>query len=112
MAEADADSSDFDVPDLTAVASYTLEEAVICLDVSRDGSLLAAGSLVDEITVLDQQLQLVARLDGHEGGTNSLAFSSCKLVSAGEDGKAKIWDAKVLGACIAQLECEGVDADR
>jgi WD40 repeat protein len=104
--------SDVDVPDLTAVASYQLEEAVTCLDISRDGALVAAGSVEDEIVVLDgKQLSLSARLNGHEGGTNSLAFGAERLVSAGEDGKAKLWDAKE-GSCVAELTCEGVDVDR
>jgi WD40 repeat protein len=112
MADNADGESEFDVPDLTAVASYQLEEAVICLDISRDGALLAAGSVDEFIVVLDsKELRLLAKLDGHEGGTNSLAFGAQRLVSAGEDGKAKLWNAKE-GSCVAELACEGVDADR
>ena len=107
-----SDQDDVDVPDLLPVATFTLEEAVICLDLSRDGAYVAAGSVEDEIVVLDDKLGLVCKLAGHEGGSNSLAFAAgARLVSAGEDGKAKIWDAK-SGACTAELHCEGVDADK
>lgn len=72
------------------------------------------------ITVLSPQLQLLASLAGHEGGTTSLCWGrGGVLVSAGEDGAAAFWSCSssdgsggVGGRCLARLQCEGVNADK
>jgi WD40 repeat protein len=62
--------------------------------------------------VLDGSLSVLRELAGHAGGTNSLCFGgSNRLVSAGEDGTAAVWDPD-SGDLIARLECEGENADR
>lgn len=106
------DDDDYNVPDLKSLTTYELEESVICLDVARDHEAIAAGTIDDEVVVLDTDLKLKHKLSGHEGGTNSLGFASDNvLVSAGEDGKARVWNAST-GSCIAELPCEGLDADK
>jgi hypothetical protein len=74
--------------------------------------LVAAGGYDDEIVLLDLDLNAAARLPGHAGGTNALAFAGpARLVSAGEDGTAAVWDCR-SHKLAARLACEGVDADR
>lgn len=92
--------------------SAELEDTCLCLALSQDLQLLAAGTCEPGIPVLDFSLQLQRTLAGHEGGVNSLAFAKGgKLVSAGEDGHAAVWDASA-GSCRARLECEGEHADK
>ncbi len=75
-------------------------------------SLVAAGGYDDEIALLDEDMTLVAGLEGHAGGTNALAFAAPRLlVSAGEDGTAAVWCC-AGGGLRARLACEGVDADK
>jgi len=73
-----------------------IEDYVIDLDWSPDGSLLAAaagsGPLVLLATEGGGRLHV---LQGHETGTNCLSFSpeGRFLASGGQDGTVKIWDA-------------------
>lgn len=89
-----------------------LEDACTCMALSGDGHLLAAGSFEAAIVVHDANLDVKHSLQGHEGGTNSVAFSSgSRLISAGEDGHAAVWDCST-GSCLARIECEGEHVDR
>eukprot|EP00878_Enallax_costatus_P018098 GHUV01019041.1.p1 GENE.GHUV01019041.1~~GHUV01019041.1.p1 ORF type:complete len:372 (+),score=94.31 GHUV01019041.1:697-1812(+) len=89
-----------------------LEDACTCLALSSDAQLLAAGSCEPAVMVYDLALALKYSLAGHAGGTNSLAFAKGgRLLSAGEDGDAAVWDC-TNGSCIARLECEGEHVDR
>lgn len=89
-----------------------LDDTCTCLALSKDAQLLAAGSCDATIMVYSNDLEVKCALQGHKGGTNSVAFSSgSKLVSAGEDGHAAVWDCST-GVCLACLECEGEHTDR
>lgn len=96
---------------------FEAEETVTCL-VAASGSggqqIVAVGQAdTAAIVLLDgSNLSVVLReLAGHAGGTNSLAFGGGKLVSAGEDGCAAVWD-PTSGDLLARLECEGENVDR
>lgn len=98
--------------------THTLPDGCSCLALAGDAPLLAAGGW-EAIAVLSPQLQLLATLAGHAGGTTSLCWGrGGVLVSAGEDGAAAIWscssseDGSMAGACLARLQCEGVNADK
>lgn len=92
--------------------THALPDGATCLAVAPRGALVAAGSYGDQIDLMDEDMNLMGQLEGHPGGTNSLAFATEQLlVSAGEDGTAAIWDCESK-ECKARLACEGVDADR
>jgi len=101
------------LPRLEAACSFEVPDApstrlVICPSLQR----LALGTYEEGLFVLDASLQLVHKLPGHPGGTLSVAWAGDQLlVSSGEDGHARIWDA-ASGAEVAALKCEGKDADR
>lgn len=79
---------------------------------SPDNQLLALGSLEDEVIVLAKTLKPLHTLAGHAGGTNSLAFAgNGRLVTAGEDGTACLWDA-TNGTLLHRFLCNGTDADK
>lgn len=92
-----------------------LEETITCLAVvaTEGGVIIAAGqSDTPAILLSDASLAPVWELAGHAGGTNTLAFAGdSRLVSAGEDGSAAVWDPR-SGALLARLECEGENTDK
>lgn len=70
------------------------------------------GTAESAISILDRHSGGVMHsLAGHAGGTNSLVYAAPpRLISAGEDGKAAIWDVQ-KGEQLESLEVEGLDAD-
>ena len=76
------------------------------------GDQLAVGTAEKDILILDRHSgHIIHTLPGHNGGTNSLVYAAgTRLISAGEDGKAAIWDIE-KGAQLESLEVEGLDAD-
>jgi len=74
----------------------TLDDYVIDLGWSADGSLLAAASAAGPVAVhAAADGALVAPLPGHDDGTNALAWhpSQSLLVTGGQEGAVKFWDA-------------------
>ena len=72
-----------------------LDDYVIDLAWSPDGSALAAASAAGPITLLSAgDGARRAELPGHEGGSNALAWRprSSLLASGGQDGAVKLWD--------------------
>lgn len=90
-----------------------LADQATCLAAAPAGGLIAAGSYDDAIEILDEDLNLLGKLEGHAGGCTALAFAAGGklLVSTGEDGAAAVWCCE-RKALKARLACEGVDADR
>lgn len=81
--------------------SYASGECISCLKWSRDGTKLAVGNLEGKVTVLrvnrsdsDVSFEAVMDVNAHELGTCALDWNSTDtmLVSAGQDGRAKVWD--------------------
>ena len=99
-----------DVPDLVPGFIVETAETVVTLALTNDQ--LAVGTADAEILILDRQTGAVLHtLPGHKGGTNSLVFAAGKrLISAGEDGKAAVWNF-TTGEQMESLEVEGLDAD-
>lgn len=70
-------------------------ESVSALDFSRDGGLLATGSLDSTIRLWDTRTgRLIVTLTGHQDGVDALAFGpeGKRLLSGSRDGRIKIWD--------------------
>jgi WD40 repeat protein len=68
--------------------------AVYSVALSPDGKQVAAGSASSEIRVWETDSgNLRFNLPGHAGGVNGLCFSERWLVSGGEDGGARVWQA-------------------
>jgi WD40 repeat protein len=99
-----------DVPELLPGFIVETPETVVTLALS--GDQLAVGTAESEISILDRHTGGVMHtLTGHAGGTNSLVYAAgTRLISAGEDGKAAIWDIE-KGTQLESLEVEGLDAD-
>lgn len=85
-------------------------ETVITLAIS--GDQLAVGTAETEVIILNRHTgNVIHSLSGHPGGTNSLVYAAgTRLISAGEDGRAAIWDIE-KGLQLESLEVEGLDAD-
>ena len=85
-------------------------ETVLTLAIS--GDQLAVGTAEKAILILNRQTGAIAHtLGGHNGGTNSLVYAAgTRLISAGEDGRAAIWDIE-KGTQLESLEVEGLNAD-
>jgi WD40 repeat protein len=109
--EEDLDLSE--VPQFTEIWQCELDEAIICMCMSPSTHLLAAGTVDNEITVVDAASGLVVcGLAGHAGGTNDLAFmGNDRLISCGEDGKVVLWDLKAKRA-VFEAAVEGTGADK
>lgn len=84
-----------------------LDDYVIDLAWSSDGSQLAAASASGPVSLFDAQgggrLQ---QLPGHADGTNVIAWKpgSSLLATGGQDGKVKYWDGKA-GQHVATADC-------
>ena len=93
-----------------SIVQVDTPETVITLALS--GDQLAVGTAEREILILNRQTgNVIHALAGHTGGTNSLVYAAgTRLISAGEDGKAAIWDIE-KGIQLESLEVEGLDAD-
>ena len=75
---------------------------------SSDGALIAAGGPDGVVRVLPADgREPIARLRGHSGGVNALAFDEMmrRLATASSDGTARVWDVeRVLPARLARPE--------
>lgn len=94
----------------------SLDETITALAVAEleAGKAIVAVAQADTATILllDGNLSSLRELQGHAGGTNAVAFGgSSRLVSAGEDGMAAVWDPQ-SGDLLARLKCEGENTDR
>ena len=99
-----------DIPELTKGFEIKTAETVVTLALS--GDQLAVGTAESEISILNRHTGAVIHaLSGHKGGTNSLVYAAgTRLISAGQDGKAAVWDVE-QGLQLESLEVEGLDAD-
>lgn len=99
-----------EIPDLIPGFNVETPETVVALAFSTGH--LAVGTADSEILVIDRQSgDVLHKLSGHNGGTNSLIFAAGdRLISAGEDGKAAVWN-YLTGQQLESLEVEGLDAD-
>lgn len=71
-----------------------LDDYVIDLSWSTDGSRLAAASTAGPISLFDTvNGTKLSTLPGHDDGTNAITWSGSMLASGGQDGSAKFWDA-------------------
>lgn len=83
--------------------THVLDDYPTALAVSRDGALIAAGTASGKLSVFDAANgALLHTLDAHAGGVLALAFGRQLLASAGQDGHARLWDAR-KGAPVAAL---------
>jgi len=83
---------------LTKHWAALLEDYVIDLAWSADGSRLAAASATGPISIFDTAGAKLHELPGHEDGANCIAWAPAAsqaslLASGGQDGKVKFWDA-------------------
>ncbi len=71
-----------------------LDDYVIDMAWSPDGTLLAAASASGPVTLFGADGGKLHELPGHEGGTNALAWrgGTSLLASGGQDGSVKVWD--------------------
>lgn len=70
-------------------------DAIYCVDISRDGRLVATGSYDRNIILWDAESgELLRTLKGHNGAVYDLAFSpdGKVLVSASADATVKVWN--------------------
>lgn len=81
----------------------TLDDYPTALAASRDGSLIAAGTASGKVFVFDASAgDLLHTLDAHAHGVLSLAWGRKWLASAGQDGRARLWDTR-QGQALAEL---------
>lgn len=104
------------VQELNLQHTASLDETITALavaDLAAGNAIVAVGQAdTATIVLLDGNLSPLRELQGHAGGTNALAFGgSSRLVSAGEDGTAAVWDPQ-SGELLARLKCEGENTDR
>jgi len=83
---------------LTKHWAGTLDDYVIDLAWSPDGTQLAAASAAGPVTIYKSaDGTKIHQLPGHDNGTNCLAWrpqdSGSLLATGGQDGKIKLWDA-------------------
>lgn len=80
---------------LSPAWTATLDDYPTALAASRDGTLIAAGTASGKVFVYDASAgDLLHTLDAHAGGVLALGFGRAALASAGQDGHARLWDAK------------------
>lgn len=82
-------------PQLVRRWEATLDDHVIDLAWSSDGSTLASASISGPITLFDANGAVKHLLLGHSSGTSSLSWhpDGRVLASGGQDGKLRFWDA-------------------
>lgn len=92
----DLDSSKFDKELLAELRHVTLDDFIIDLAWSPDGSRLAVVTVEGAVFLLDAQGDFAnpKPIGHHDGGCNSVSWSrdGIELATAGHDGLAKIWD--------------------
>jgi WD40 repeat protein len=79
----------------TGVATFQIEERVLCIAFSHDGDMLACGYLDGTIRVWDVQTSsLIRSFEGHGGRISSVEFSPLgdMIVSGSDDSTVRIWD--------------------
>ncbi|GAB4820630.1 hypothetical protein N2152v2_007676 [Parachlorella kessleri] len=112
MGDFDDEFGDLAIPNCTLRWEVELPESTIALALSPKEQLVAVGTVEDEICLLDVATgEVKFRLAGHDGGTNAVAFlSGNTLVSAGEDGKTRVWNVG-RQSCIHELAIDAVEPD-
>lgn len=110
---ADDSNLELSVPECEQRWEIELSESINALSITPKGKLLAAGTMDNEIAVIDAGSgQLKFCLSGHKGGTNCVAFlNGAILISCGEDGTAKVWNI-AHQKCVVELTIDGLDADK
>ncbi|HKB92444.1 MAG TPA: WD40 repeat domain-containing protein [Opitutaceae bacterium] len=104
---------------LTEAWTAALDDYVIDLAWSPDGTLLAAASSTGPVTLFGPRATVRHVLPGHEAGTNVIAWraeqksdgevsvpdvpSAPVLATGGQDGAVKLWDANTA-ACVHTVE--------
>ncbi|MES2684026.1 MAG: hypothetical protein V4650_10955 [Pseudomonadota bacterium] len=82
----------------------TLDDYPTALAVSRDGAVIAAGTASGKVFLFEAKTgALLHTLDAHANGVLALAFGSKTLASSGQDGQARLWDAR-SGSQIAAIQ--------
>lgn len=80
-----------------------LDDFPTALAVSRDGSVVAAGTASGQIHLFDASAgEKLHTFDAHTHGVLTLGFGRDRLASGGQDGHARLWDFKT-GAPLAHL---------
>lgn len=80
---------------LSQAWTATLDDYPTALAASRDGALIAAGTASGKVFVFDASAgDLLHTLDAHANGVLSLAWGRKWLASAGQDGQARLWNAR------------------
>ena len=81
---------------LTPAWQFALDDYPTALSVSRDGMLVAVGTAAGSLDVLDastgERVQRIAQ--AHANGVLCAAFGKSLLASGGQDGQARLWDAR------------------
>ncbi len=88
----------------TSVFSDTFS-TILCVTISPNGELLAAGTTTDEVRLWRQDnVTALFTCSGHSNGVRSVAFSpdSTLLASASEDQTVRLWDTST-GRCLKIL---------
>lgn len=101
-----------DLPSADKIWEIELDEAITCCTLSADGTILGAGTVENEITIIDTDNgKEINRLKGHHGGVNCIQFCGDVVLSCGDDGTLKIWTVSEPTA-LHTVPIEGEDVDR